>query len=65
MESFIEISPFILAGIGLISLVTSSVIRIVSKQKAESKPAKIISITGFTCLFLAAGFTAWIIFASF
>jgi uncharacterized membrane protein len=64
MEQLIELSPFILGGIGLTSLLIATLARIVSKEKRKSKVHKIFTFIGFFSLFAAAGITAWTIITS-
>lgn len=64
MGQIIELSPFILGGIGIISLVVATLARIISKEKRESKAHKAFTFIGFLCLIAAAGITAWTIMAS-
>jgi ABC-type enterochelin transport system permease subunit len=64
MEQLIELSPFILGGIGVLSLVVATLARIISKEKRQSKLHKTFTFIGFFCLIAAAGITAWTIMAS-
>lgn len=65
MGDFIELSPFILGGIGVLSLIIATVARIASPVKRQSKIHKIFTIVGFIALFAAAGIAAWTILSSF
>lgn len=65
MGDFIELSPFILGGIGVLSLIIATVARIASPAKRQSKIHKIFTIVGFVTLFAAAGIAAWTILSSF
>ena len=64
MEQLIELSPFILGGIGFLSLIIATIARIVSKEKRQSKVHKIFTFIGFFTLLAAAGITVWTIMAS-
>ena len=64
MEQLIELSPFILGGVGLLSLIIATIARIVSKQKRNSKVHKIFTFVGFVALFAAAGIITWTVLAS-
>ena len=64
MEQLIELSPFILGGVGLLSLIIATIARIVSKQKRNSKVHKIFTFVGFVTLFAAAGIITWTVLAS-
>ena len=64
MGEFIELSPFILGGIGVLSLIIATIARIVSPAKRESKIHRIFTIVGFITLFVAAGIAAWTIMTS-
>jgi hypothetical protein len=64
MGAFIELSPFFLGGIGVLSLIIATVARVISPEKRQSKIHKIFTIAGFTALFAAAGIAAWTIFSS-
>jgi len=61
MEQLIELSPFVLGGIGVLSLVVATIARIVSKEKRQSKIHKVCTFVGFFALFIAAGIAAWTI----
>ena len=65
MEQLIELSPFILGGISLISLIAAAIVRATSEDKRQSKAYKILSFAGFLTLFIAAGIAVWVIFTSF
>ena len=65
MDRLIELAPIVLGGIGLVSLVAATIVRIVSKAKRQSKVYVALTIVGFFSLFLAAGIAVWSIFASF
>ena len=65
MEQLIELSPFILGGIGVLSLIIATVARIISPAKRQSKLHRIFTIVGFIALFAAAGIAAWTILSSF
>ena len=65
MGEFIELSPFILGGIGVLSLIVATVARIASPAKRQSKIHKIFTIVGFITLFAAAGIAVLTILSNF
>ena len=65
MDKVIELSPYILGGIGLISLIAATIVRIAHEQKRQAKLYKILTFVGFFALFLAAAIAIWTVFASF
>jgi len=64
MEQLIELSPFVLGGIGVLSLIVATLARIISKEKRQSKLHKICTFVGFFSLFAAAAITAWTLMTS-
>ena len=64
MEQLIELSPFILGGIGVLSLAIATVARFVSKEKRQSKVHKVFTFVGFFALLSAAAITVWTIMTS-
>ena len=65
MGTFIELSPFILGGVGVLSLIAATIARIASPAKRQSKIHKIFTILGFVMLFAAAGIAVWTILSNF